>query len=66
MDTPVIKKKLGLKDRYAIVDVWKKKLTEFEEAQAGKDSQVVQGYAHLSKIQEIGRASCRERVSSPV
>lgn len=34
-----------------IVDVWKKKLTEFEEAQAGKDSQVVQGYAHLSKIQ---------------
>ena len=34
-----------------IVDVWKRKLAEFEEVQAGKDSQVVQGYAHLSKIQ---------------
>jgi len=34
-----------------IVDVWKRKLTEFEEVQAGKDSQIVQGYAHLSKIQ---------------
>jgi len=34
-----------------IVDIWKRKLAEFEEVQAGKDSQLVQGYAHLSKIQ---------------
>lgn len=34
-----------------IVDVWKKKLAEFEEVQAGKDAQTVQAYAFLSKIQ---------------
>jgi hypothetical protein len=34
-----------------IVDVWKRKQAEFELVQEGKDSQVIQGYAHLSKIQ---------------
>lgn len=34
-----------------ITDVWKNKLAEFEEVQLGKDSQLVQGYMHLSKIQ---------------
>ena len=34
-----------------IVDVWKRKQSEFELVQEGKDSQVIQGYQHLSKIQ---------------
>lgn len=34
-----------------IVDVWKRKQAEFELVQEGKDSQVTQAYAHLSKIQ---------------
>ena len=34
-----------------LVEVWKKKLNEFEELQKGKDAQLVQGYAHLTKIQ---------------
>jgi hypothetical protein len=34
-----------------IVDVWKRKQAEFELVQEGKDSQVIQGYQHLSKIQ---------------
>ena len=34
-----------------IVDVWKRKQAEFELVQEGKDSQIIQGYQHLSKIQ---------------
>jgi hypothetical protein len=34
-----------------LVEAWKKKLNEFEELQKGKDAQLVQGYAHLTKIQ---------------
>jgi hypothetical protein len=34
-----------------IVDVWKRKQAEFELVQEGKDVQIVQAYAHLSKIQ---------------
>jgi hypothetical protein len=34
-----------------IVEVWKRKQAEFELVQEGKDSQVIQGYQHLSKIQ---------------
>jgi len=34
-----------------LVDSWKKKQTEFEELQTGKDSQLVAGYAHFSKLQ---------------
>ena len=36
---------------YLIADVWKKKLVEFEDALEGKDSQLVQGYQHLTKTQ---------------
>jgi hypothetical protein len=32
-------------------DIWKRKLTEFEQAVAGKDSQLVEGYRFLSKVQ---------------
>jgi hypothetical protein len=32
-------------------EVWKKKLNEFEEVLKGTDSQLVQGYSHLTKIQ---------------
>jgi hypothetical protein len=34
-----------------IADNWKRKLDEFERVVAGKDSQLVEGYSHLSKIQ---------------
>jgi hypothetical protein len=34
-----------------LTDVWKKKLNEIEEALKGTDSQLVQGYQHLSKTQ---------------
>ena len=34
-----------------IVDVWKRKQAEFELVQEGNDSQIIQGYSHLSKIQ---------------
>ena len=32
-------------------DIWKTRLTEFQEAVAGKDGQLSEGYQHLSKIQ---------------
>jgi hypothetical protein len=35
----------------AISDIWKKRQEEFEEANAGKDAQLVEGYNYLSKIQ---------------
>ena len=34
-----------------IADIWKKKQTEFTELQKGNDKQLVEAYAHLSKIQ---------------
>ena len=34
-----------------IADVWKRRLTEFETVNQGKDAQRVEGYSHLSKIQ---------------
>jgi hypothetical protein len=34
-----------------ISDNWKRKLEEFERVVEGKDSQLVEGYSHLSKIQ---------------
>ena len=34
-----------------IADIWKKKQTEFEEVTKGKDSQLVEAYSHLTKIQ---------------
>ena len=34
-----------------IAVVWKRKLSEFESVAAGTDSQLVEGYQHLSKIQ---------------
>lgn len=34
-----------------LTEVWKKKLNEFEEVLAGKDSQLIQGYNHLTKTQ---------------
>ena len=34
-----------------IADVWKRRLTEFETVNQGKDAQLVEGYSHLSKIQ---------------
>jgi hypothetical protein len=34
-----------------LTDVWKKKLNEIEEALKGTDSQLVQGYQHLTKTQ---------------
>jgi hypothetical protein len=34
-----------------IAAVWKRKLSEFESVAAGTDSQLVEGYQHLSKIQ---------------
>ena len=34
-----------------IADIWKKKQTEFEEVAKGKDSQLVEAYSHLTKIQ---------------
>ncbi len=34
-----------------IADVWKHKLAEFETVGQGKDSQLVEGYSHLTKIQ---------------
>jgi hypothetical protein len=34
-----------------LTDVWKKKLNEIEEALKGTDSQLVQGYSQLNKIQ---------------
>ena len=34
-----------------IADIWKKKQTEFEEVVKGKDSQLVEAYSHLTKIQ---------------
>jgi hypothetical protein len=32
-------------------DIWKRKLTEFEQAVAGKDAQLAEGYGFLSKVQ---------------
>jgi hypothetical protein len=32
-------------------DIWKRKLSEFEQAVAGKDAQLVEGYRFLSKVQ---------------
>jgi hypothetical protein len=32
-------------------DIWKRKLAEFEEAVAGKDAQLAEGYRFLSKVQ---------------
>jgi hypothetical protein len=32
-------------------DIWKRKLTEFEQAVAGKDAQLAEGYQFLSKVQ---------------
>jgi hypothetical protein len=32
-------------------DIWKRKLTEFEQAVTGKDAQLVEGYGFLSKVQ---------------
>jgi len=32
-------------------DIWKRKLSEFEQAVAGKDAQLVEGYGFLSKVQ---------------
>lgn len=37
-----------------LADIWKRKQTEFEEAAKGKDSQLVEGYGYLSKIQLRG------------
>ena len=34
-----------------IADIWQRKLPEFEAVVAGKDSALVEGYSHLSKIQ---------------
>ena len=34
-----------------LTEVWKKKLNEIEEVIKGKDAQLVQGYAHLTKTQ---------------
>jgi hypothetical protein len=34
-----------------VSDIWKKRLTEFEEVAKGKDAQLVEGYSHLNKIQ---------------
>ena len=34
-----------------IKQIWTRKLTEFDEAVAGKDADLVQGYGYLSKIQ---------------
>jgi hypothetical protein len=34
-----------------IADIWKKKQVEFEEVAKGKDSQLVEAYSHLTKIQ---------------
>lgn len=36
---------------YVIADIWKRKLAEFEDAIEGKDSQLIQGYQHLTKTQ---------------
>jgi hypothetical protein len=32
-------------------DIWKRRLTEFEQAVAGKDAQLVEGYGFFSKVQ---------------
>ena len=32
-------------------DIWKRRLTEFEQAVTGKDAQLVEGYGFLSKVQ---------------
>lgn len=37
-----------------LADIWKRKQAEFEEAAKGKDSQLVEGYGYLSKIQMRG------------
>lgn len=34
-----------------ILDVWKKELNEFEDAQEGKDAQLVEGYSQFGKVQ---------------
>jgi hypothetical protein len=34
-----------------VSDIWKRRLAEFEAVVEGKDSQLVEGYKHLSKIQ---------------
>ena len=34
-----------------ISDIWKRKLSEFDEAIKGKDSQLVEAYSHYTKIQ---------------
>jgi hypothetical protein len=36
---------------YHIADIWKTRLSHFELVTAGKDSQLVEGYSYLSKIQ---------------
>jgi len=36
---------------YVIADIWKRKLVEFEDVLEGKDSQLIQGYQHLTKTQ---------------
>jgi hypothetical protein len=36
-----------------ISDIWKKRLTEFEEVANGKDSQLVEAYSNFNKIQII-------------
>lgn len=37
-----------------LADIWKRKQAEFEEAAKGKDSQLVEGYGYLTKIQMRG------------
>jgi hypothetical protein len=37
-----------------LLDTWKRKQSEFEAVVEGKDSQLVEGYSHLSKIQMRG------------
>lgn len=37
-----------------LADIWKRKQAEFEEAVKGKDSQLVEGYGYLSKMQMRG------------
>jgi hypothetical protein len=36
---------------YHIADIWKTRLSHFELVTAGKDSQLVEGYSYLSKVQ---------------
>jgi hypothetical protein len=36
---------------HVILDIWKRRLVEFETVQAGKDAQLTEAYSYLSKIQ---------------